>query len=173
LTRGAGSFTHEDEVAVPSRKENVVGGYVDKIRPKVGEVMGDSEQLLGAIRTMPRGSTMGIAVGGAVGAVVANRQAKKAQAAHPEESVAARWPQVRSAVALTNQRLLIFDYTFMGKPKDLVGEVPLDQVASLSVDKGVLNKVTFGFTDGSGTQVECAKLEKVGDFVSAFEGTKK
>ena len=147
-------------------------GYADKIRPKVGEVMGPSEQLMGALRTMPRGSTMGIAVGGAVGAVVASKQAKKAHAEQTEGSTAEAWPMVRSAVALTNQRLLIFDYTFTGKPKDLVGQFPLEQVASLAVDKGVTNKVRFSFNDGSSIQVECAKLEKVGDFTSAFEAAK-
>jgi hypothetical protein len=113
---------------------------------------------------------MATGIGGAVGSVVADRQAKKGHAEKAEGSMAEGWPMVRSAVALTNQRLLIFNYTFMGKPNELVGEFPLDQVASLTVDKGVVNKVRFGFTDGSAVQIECAKLEKVGDFASAFEG---
>ena len=115
---------------------------------------------------------MGTAIGGAVGAVVADRQAKKAHTEQTEGSIAEQWPMVRAAVALTNQRLLIYDYTFMGKPKDLVGEFSLDQVASLAVDKGVVNKVSFGFTDGSTVQLECAKLEKVGDFASSYEAAK-
>ena len=147
-------------------------GYVDKVRPKAGEVMDPSETLLAAIRTMPRGSTMGMGIGGAVGAVVADKQAKKAHAAKTEGSTAENWPMVRSAVGLTDRRLLIWDFTFMGKPKELVGQFPLDEVASLDVDKGVVNKVRFSFNDGSAVQVECAKLEKVGDFASAFQGAK-
>lgn len=149
-----------------------MGGYADKLRPKAGEVMDASEQLLAAIRTMPRGTTMGTAIGGVVGATVAGRQAKKATAQQTEGSIAGSWPAVRSAVGLTNRRLLIYDYTFMGKPKDLVGEVPLDQVAAVEVGKGVTNKVRFAFDDGSAVDVECAKLEKVGDFVSAFDSAK-
>jgi hypothetical protein len=49
------------------------------------------------------------------------------------------------------------------------GHFPLDQIASLEVDKGLTNKVRFTFTDGSAEQVECAKLEKVGDFETAFK----
>ena len=149
-----------------------MGGYVNKLQGKAGEVMEPGERLLAAIRTMPRGTTMGIGIGGAVGAVVADRQAKKAQSQQGEGSAAASWPSVRSAVGLTDRRLLIFDYTFAGKPKDLIGEFPLDQIASVDIDKGVTNKVRFSFTDGSASQVECAKLEKVGDFASAFESAR-
>jgi hypothetical protein len=149
-----------------------VGGYADKLQPKASEVMGSGERLLAAIRTMPRGTTIGMGLGGAVGAVVAQRQAKKGSSQQTEGSTAATWPAVRSAVGLTDQRLLIFDYTFTGKPKNLVGQFPLDQIASLGVDKGLTNKVSFGFNDGSAVRVECAKLEKIGDFVSAFESVK-
>ena len=146
-----------------------MGGYVDKLQGKAAEVMGSGESLLAAIRTVPRGTTMGMALGGAVGAVVADRQAKKGKGQELEGSIAAGWPAERSAVGLTDQRLLIFNYTFMGKPKDLIGQVRLDQVSSLEVDKGVVNKVRFSFNDGSSTQLEVAKLDKLGDFVSAFE----
>jgi hypothetical protein len=77
---------------------------------------------------------------------------------------------VRSAVGLTDRRLLIFDYTLTGKPKDLVAQFPLDQVAPVSVRKGLTNQVSFGFNDGSAVEVECAKLERVGDFEVAFQG---
>ena len=149
-----------------------MGGYADKLQGKAAEVMEPGERLLAAIRTMPRGTTMGIGIGGAVGAVVADRQAKKAHAKQSEGSAAKDWPAVRSAVGLTDRRLLIYDYTFTGKPKDLIGQFPLDQIASLDVDKGLTNKVRFTFTDGSAAQVECAKLEKVGDFESAFKTVK-
>jgi hypothetical protein len=150
-----------------------MAGYADKLQGKAAEVMEPGERLLGAIRTMPRGTTMGIGIGGAVGAVVADRQAKKAQAQQAEGSAAKEWPAVRSAVGLTDRRLLIFDYTFTGKPKDLIGQFPLDKIASLDIEKGLTNKVRFTFTDGSAAQLECAKLEKVGDFESAFNGAKQ
>jgi hypothetical protein len=149
-----------------------MGGYADKVQAKAGEILEPGERVVAAIRTMPRGTTLGMGIGGAVGAVVAERQAKKGRAEQTEGSAAAGWPSVRSAVGLTDRRLLIYDYTLMGKPKNLVGQFPLDQIASVEVDKGVTNKVRFAFNDGSASQVECAKLEKVGDFVSAFEGVK-
>lgn len=149
-----------------------VGGYADKLQAKAGEVLEGEERVVAAIRTMPSGTTMAAGIGGAVGVLVADRQAKKGAAQQTEGSAAAEWPSVRSAVGLTQRRLLIYDYTMMGKPKDLIGQFPLEQIASVDVDKGVTNKVKFGFNDGSAAQVECAKLEKVGDFVAAFQNVK-
>ncbi|MFP5352449.1 MAG: PH domain-containing protein [Actinomycetota bacterium] len=149
-----------------------MGGYTEKLQAKAGDVMAPDERVLAAIRTMPRGTTVGMGIGGVLGAAVAQRQAKKGAAEQAEGSVAATWPTVRSAVGLTNRRLLIYDYTMMGKPKDLIGEFPVDTIASVDVDKGITNKVRFGFNDGSAAQVECAKLDKVDDFVSAFQNVK-
>ena len=149
-----------------------MGGYAEKVQATAGEILEPGEKVLAAIRTMPRGTTLGMGIGGLVGAAVAGHQAKKGAAEQAEGSAAANWPAVRSAVGLTDRRLLIYDYTLMGKPKDLVGQFPLDQIATVDVDKGVTNKVRFGFVDGSASNVECAKLEKVGDFVSAFESAK-
>jgi hypothetical protein len=149
-----------------------VGSYADKLQDKASAILEPGERVIAAIRTMPRGTTMGIGIGGAVGAVVADRQAKKAQANQAEGSAAADWPAVRSAVGLTDRRLIIFDYTFTGKPNNLIGQFPLDRIASLDVDKGLTNKVSFNFDDGSAARVECAKLEKVGDFESAFTSAK-
>jgi hypothetical protein len=155
------------------REERDMGAYADKLQGKASEVLEPGERLISAIRTMPRGTTMGLGIGGALGAVVADRQAKKTHADKTEGSAAAAWPVARSAVGLTDRRLLIYDYTVMGKPKDLIGQFPLAQIDSMSVDKGVTNKVSFKFTDGSASQLECAKLEKVGDFEKAFQNVKQ
>jgi hypothetical protein len=151
----------------------VVGNYTDKLQKKAGEVLRGDERLLGAVRVQPRGATTGRAVGGLIGGAVAGRQAAKAQANAAEGSLARRWPQGQVALGLTDQRLLAFNYTALGKPKDLVAEFPLDQVASVQMDKKkVANALEFGFADGSGIVVECGKLEKTGDFISAFQNVK-
>jgi hypothetical protein len=150
-----------------------VGGYADKLQKKASEVMRPGERLLSAIRTQPSGSTVGMAVGGVIGAGIAGKQASKARAEAGAESMAATWATGRFAVGLTDQRLLTFSYTTLGKPKDLTSEVPLDQVASVELKKKAIMKgVRFGFSDGSAAELECARLEKVEDFVSAFQAAK-
>lgn len=150
-----------------------MSGYADKLQKSVGDVLRPGERVLAAIRTQPGGTTTGMAIGGVIGAAVAGRKAAKVRANATEGSVASSWPAGRFALGLTDQRLLAFNYTAMGKPKDLQAELPLDQVAAVELGKKkIMNAVHLGFADGSAIEVECAKLEKVGDFVSAFQAAK-
>jgi len=150
-----------------------VGGYADKLQKRAAEVLRPGESVVAAVRTMPRGTNIG-AIGGVVGETIAHQQASKAQTAAGKGSMAAAWPSGNSAVGLTAQRLVIFNYTAMGKPKDLVAEFPLDQLQAVEMEKKKVtaNALHFRFVDGSAVQVECAKLEKTADFVEAFQRAK-
>lgn len=149
-----------------------MGGYGDKLQSKAGHFLNEGERFIAGVRTQPRGTNLG-AAGGIIGTVASDRQAKKALAGATEGSSAGSWPSGNCAVGLTNQRLLLFNYTAMGKPKDLVAEFPVDQLASVELEKKKItaNALRFGFADGSSVEVECAKLEKTQDFVDAFTAT--
>lgn len=150
-----------------------MGGYASKVQTSAGDKLRPGEQVVSAIRTQPTGTVIGTGVGGLVGAAVAGKQAAKAQAQAGEGSIAKNWATGKFAVALTDQRLLTFNYTAMGKPKDLTSELNLDQVANVEkTKKKITNGVLFSFADGSAIEVECGKLEKVGDFVDAFQKVK-
>jgi hypothetical protein len=78
----------------------------------------------------------GDGVGGIVGRAMACRQAAKAQVRAGEGSMARSWLTVNAAVGLTAQRTVLFNDTALGgKPKDLIAELPLDQVASVELEK--------------------------------------
>ncbi|MDQ4025400.1 MAG: hypothetical protein M3217_07910 [Actinomycetota bacterium] len=150
-----------------------MGGYADKLQKAAEGILRPGERVLGAIRTQPRGTVMGTAIGGLVGSAVAGKQASKARAAAGEGSEAASWPASKFALGLTNERMLAFNYTALGKPKDVQHEVPLAEV--VNVERGsakVTNSVTVSFADGSAIELETGKLEKVGDFVDAFKSAK-
>ena len=150
-----------------------MGGYADKLQKAAADTLRPGETVLGAIRTQPRGTVTGMAVGGLIGSAVAGRQAAKARAQSGEGSKAASWPSGRLAVGVTGQRLVAFNYTAMGKPKDLQMEVPLDEITGVELGKAKITKaVVISFTDGSAVDLECSKLEKVDDFVSAFKTAK-
>lgn len=146
-----------------------MGNYADKLQKRAAELLNPGERMIAAVRTQPRGTNLG-AIGGIVGDVASSRQSKKALADATTGSNAGSWPSGNSAVGLTNQRLLLFNYTAMGKPKDLVAEFPIADVASVELEKKKItaNALRFAFTDGSSVEVECAKLEKTQDFVDAF-----
>ena len=150
-----------------------MGDYAQKLQKAAEGKLQPGETVLAAIRTQPRGQTTGMAVGGLVGAAIASRGANKAREGLAEGSMATTWPTGRFAVGLTPNRIVTFNYTALGKPKDMTAEFPLSQIASVELDKRkISNGVLFGFTDGSTAEVECAKLEKVDDFVAAFQRTK-
>ena len=50
-----------------------MGGYADKLQQKVGGVLHPGEAFVAGLRTMARGTTMGTAIGGLVGAAIAGR----------------------------------------------------------------------------------------------------
>lgn len=150
-----------------------MGNYADKLQDKAGEVLRPGERIISAVRVQPRGTTTGMAVGGLVGGAIAGRQASKAQANMVAGSSASKWPGGKFALGLTDQRLLAFNYTAMGKPKEMIGEIPLQDVAKVELEsKKLMQAVRFDFSDTSSVVVECAKLEKVGDFISAFDKAK-
>ena len=150
-----------------------MGGYADKVQKSAADKLRPGEQVLSAIRTQPSGSAVATGVGGLVGQAIASKKGSNAQAKAGEGTIAKNWASGRFAVALTDQRLLTFNYTAMGKPKDLTTELSLDRVASVEkTQKKITHGVLFSFVDGSAIEVECAKLEKVGDFVDAFQKVK-
>jgi hypothetical protein len=150
-----------------------MAGYADKLEKAAGGVLRPGERVLGAIRTQPRGTVTGTAVGGLIGAAVADRQAKKARAGMSEGSIAASWPSGKLAFGVTDQRVLAFNFSAMGKPKDLKAEIPLDQVSDIRQGKAKITKaVQVEFADGSAIELECGKLEKVDDFIAAFKSAK-
>jgi hypothetical protein len=149
-----------------------MGGYAEKLQKAAAGNLQPGETVIAAIRTQPRGSSTGMAVGGVVGAAIASRGSSKAQE-RAEGSLAGSWPKGRFAVGLTPNRLITYSYTAMGKPKEMTSEFPLSQIQSVDLDKRkISNGVVFGFTDGSAAEVECAKLEKVDDFIEAFQKVK-
>ena len=149
-----------------------MGGYAEKLQKAAGDVLRPGERVLGAIRTQPRGTAMG-AAGGIVGAVATGHQGSKARAAATEGSLAASLPVSRFALGLTNERMLAFNYTALGKPKDLQVEVPLGDVVDVARGAAkVTNSVVVSFSDGSAIELETAKLEKVGDFIDEFKKAK-
>jgi hypothetical protein len=151
-----------------------MGGYADKVQKAVEGQLRPGEKVLGAIRTQPRGTVMGTGIGGLVGAAVAQKQAGKARAAAGEGSIAASWPASKFALSVTDQRLVAIGFSgALGKPKDVKAEQPLSDVVSVEQgDAKITKSVVVSFSDGSGIELECGKLEKVDDFISAFNSAK-
>ena len=114
----------------------------------------------------PAGTTAGIMgrqTGGLIGAAVAGRMQENKAAASTlvsDSGLAETWPSQPVVVGLTARRMLLWSHSQMrGKPKELIGEIPLGQIAGIDIEK---KKATFDatlrFTDGSGILLEAPKV---------------
>ena len=140
--------------------------WTKKIMKSVGGDLAADEQLEDGVFLNPAGTTSGMIgrqAGGLIGAAVASKMQKnKAEASTlaTDTGIAAEWPEKPVVVGLTGRRLLLWSHSQMsGKPKELIGEIDLDRVAGIDVEK---KKATFDttirFTDGSGIQLEAPKI---------------
>ncbi len=149
-------------------------GYTEKFADQVKGSLRPGERVLAALRAQPPGSTLAMGIGGLAGAAVASKMAKNAKEAGAAGAMASAWPNGQCGVGLTDQRLILFNFSMMGKAKDLVAEYPIEQVTSIEQEKKkITDAVRFSFADGSAIQVEVKKLEKTEEFTGAFGTTKR
>jgi hypothetical protein len=151
--------------------------WTKKITKAVGGDLAADEHLEDGVFLNPSGTTsgmMGRQAGGLIGAAVAAKMQKNKTATSTlvtDAGLAADWLSKPVVVGLTGRRMLLWSHSQMsGKPKELIGEIPLENVASFSVEK---KKATFDttitFTDGSGILLEAPKIaNKPERFAASF-----
>lgn len=134
------------------------------------------EQLEAGLFVQPAGGTarvVGMQLGGVVGVAAVARSQKKKQAAaeiHTDTGIGAQLGGNRHVLGLTAKRLLVWGHSQLsGKPKELELAIPLDDLVSISHEKGKLTtKMIFEFSDGSGAIVEAPKLTDPDTFIEAY-----
>ena len=140
--------------------------WTKKIMKTVGSDLAADEQLEDGMFLNPAGTTSGMVgrqAGGLIGAAVAGKMQKNKAAASTlvsDTGIAETWPKHPVVVGLTGRRMLMWSHSQMrGKPKELIGEIPLEQIAGIDIEK---KKATFDatlrFTDGSGILLEAPKI---------------
>ena len=117
------------------------------------------ESVLEACTTNPSGTMkrmLSKELAGVVGSLAASGSSGGAPAGG---GLADRFVEGQHFIVLTDQRLLLVKNSALtGKPKELVAEWNLDEVASITVEKGKMaDPFTVMFSDGSGVQVEGAR----------------
>jgi hypothetical protein len=135
------------------------------------------EQLEAGVFVQPAGAmgrTLGMQLGGVAGLVAVTRGQKKRQDTaeiRTDTGIGAQLGGKRHVIGLTSKRFLIWGHSQLsGKPKDLELAIPLDDLVSISHDKGKLaTKMVFEFSDGSGAIMEAAKLTNPDSFIEAYQ----
>jgi hypothetical protein len=135
------------------------------------------EQLEAGTFVQPAGAmgrALGMQLGGIAGLVAVTRnQGKKRDAADikTDEGLGKQLGSGRRVIGLTSRRFLMWGHSSLsGKPKGLEAAIPLDDLVSISHQKGkVVTKMVFEFADGSGAIVDSSNIGKPELFIEAYE----
>ena len=161
-------------------------GYTGKLQKVAASVLEPGEDLLAGARAMTSGATASI-IGGAAGAVagggagmlIADKltgDAAKEGRARAERAGVGSAPQV--ALGLTSRRLLVWKRSGLsGKAKELIGTLPVEEIASVEgEDSGSKLKpdlLTLGLRSGESLTFEIVKADGYGEIVQAFSHLRK
>ena len=148
-----------------------------KITKSVGGDLQADEQLEAGTFVQPSGAmgrSLGSQLGGIAGLVAVTRNQEKKRDAmeiKTDTGIGAQLGDKRHVVGLTSKRFLIWGHSSLsGKPKGLDLAVPLDDLVSISHEKGkIVTKMVFEFSDGSGAIVEASNIGKPEDFIEAYQ----
>lgn len=119
------------------------------------------ERLVAACTTNPKGTVSRMTarqLGGLVGAVAADRVAGTAPMSDGH-GLSERFVDGQNFLVITSRRMLLVKMSALtGRPKELVGEWRIEQVADITVEEGRLAyPMTILFVDGTAVQIEGAK----------------
>ena len=151
--------------------------WVKKVNKScAGDIEAD-EQLEAATFVQPAGAMgrqLGSQLGGIAGLVAVTRNQEKkrdAMEVKTDEGLGKQLGSGRRVVGLTSRRFLMWGHSQLsGKPKNLEAAIPIDDVVSISHDKGkVVTKLVFEFADGSGAIMDAANIGKPAAFIEAYE----
>ncbi len=141
-----------------------------------GDIEAD-EQIEAGTFVQPAGAMgrqLGSQLGGIGGLIAVTRNQEKKRDAmeiKTDEGLGKIMGSGRRVIGLTSRRFLMWGHSQLsGKPKGLEAAIPLDDLVSLSHEKGkVVTKLVFEFADGSGAIMDAANLGKPEQFIEAYE----
>jgi len=120
------------------------------------------------------GRALGSQLGGIAGLVAVTRNQEKKRDAmeiKTDEGVGLALGSGRRVIGLTSRRFLVWGHSSLsGKPKGLEAAIPLDDLVSISHDKGkIVTKMVFEFADGSGAIMDASNVGKPETFIEAYQ----
>ena len=147
-----------------------MASWEQKIMKSVGGDLQAGEQLLAGLIAQPAGMMRGMMsrqLGGLIGAAIAARMGNGDEALVSDRGIAAQFTDGPLVLGVTDQRLIAWTWAKLtGKPKDLHGSIPRDQVVDVQTDKKTsTHALVILFSDGTGRLYE---VPKIGTDVDAF-----
>ncbi len=146
--------------------------YTDKVAKQAVALLPDGETVTRAVVANPSGGFMDRVNQGNPALLLAAWKAKEVSDAVEEAGgVAATVPRCNAYLTVTNQRLVIFDLTKMGKLKSVIaafGPAEIDTLQSEQRDRNTAD-LLIGFPDGSACVYAVIQRQDAEGFVAEFE----
>ena len=130
------------------------------------------EELVNVMIVSGKGMTKALVGGGVVGAMAVGSMRDRKD--KPEPAPAAIELSSKMGLAITSTRLLVFKAggAMTLSAKELLSAVPLSDVDSIEVGKGMIAKPVMVTVNGAAFEVEAPKAANTKEFVAAFEQAK-
>jgi hypothetical protein len=140
------------------------------MKKSIEPYMGEGEELRSVIIVQGKGMAKAFVAGGAIGAAAigAMRDRKGAKEGNGGGEIEL---SNKMGMAITSQRLLIFKAggAMTLSAKEMLSAVPMHEVDSIEIGKGMLTKPVTITVNGSSFQVEAPKAANTKEFVAAYE----
>ncbi len=124
------------------------------------------ETLVSAVRVNLKGTAFGVGLSalGGVGLIVGSKTMKEGQEQAKDSGI--EFAQ-QMALGLTNKRIIVFKRSaFSGKPKNILGSIPISQVKGVDFELGTLgDKITLNLGEDKVLELESVKVDKGQEFV--------
>jgi hypothetical protein len=148
------------------------------MKKSIEEYLEPGEELLNVMIVQGKGMTRALVGGGVLGqAVVGGLRDRKARAADAENGDGEKGIQLanKMGLAVTPRRLLIFKAggAVTLKATELLSDVPIGEVDSISVGKAALSKPVTVTVRGESFQVEAPKASNTDKLVAAYEQARR
>jgi hypothetical protein len=143
------------------------------MKKSIEPYMGMDEELLNVMIVQGKGMAKAFVAGGAIGAAAIGAMRDRKNKADDSGGGTIELSS-KMGLAITSQRLLIFKAggAMTLSAKEMLSAVPIAEVDSIEIGKGVLTKPVTITVNGESFQVEAPKAANTKDFVAAFESAK-
>lgn len=143
----------------------------EKLNKLAQESLGPHEQILSGLRVNLKGTVIGTAIaatGGVLGAVMSGNVTKEGQ--EQAKSLAIPFKQ-SMALGITNSQMIFWGRSaFTGRPKNILGSIPLKTIAKVDFEKGGFgDKLKLTFQDDKILELESIKVDKGETFANKLK----
>ena len=131
--------------------------------------LSDGETLMIGLRVNLKGTALGVGLSAGIGGVLGAVAASKTMENGIKQAEEAGIPFTQQmALGLTERRIILWSRSQMsGKPKQIIGEIPLSAINDVTFEKGKIgDQIELQFSENRNLQLESIKIDKGENFVN-------